>query len=353
MPRKLNLVALDTNADLLQSSFLTEARYNVKRMEMQIILILIAAAQKDLKESMSKNIEEGREIGAPPVYNKDIQVAFSLKDFPIDMSGNEMHLKRAAENLVKQTIETKTESGWIMEPFLTKVEYVKKERLIIMNVSPSIWSKVMDIRLGYSEYELFTALSLKSTYSVRFYMMASSNMGAREISFDELKQQFSLENKYSKNSDFLKNVIYPSRQELDEKSSISFTATPFKKPGTKEFAGIVFTPKKNLARRDPVLEEKKLTHGKVQIGMALSREDLEWLENGHLQFTRSELNRNFGTFNVAKKRYGDGLIDAMQGIYEYMLRKGFGGQKGYFIKSLKSNCSREADNPDEVLFREH
>lgn len=349
MPREYNLVSLENNSDVLQSSFLTDARFNVKRMEMQIILILIAAAQRDLKEAMNSSIRDGKEIGQPPVYKNDIQVAFSLKDFPLDMSGNEMHLKRAAENLVKQAIETKTETGWVMEPLLSKVEYVKKERLVVMNVSPSIWSKIMDIRLGYSEYELFTALSLKSTYSVRFYMMASSNLGPREIPFDELKQQFNLEKKYNKNTDFIKYVIEPAVKELDEKASVSFTATPFKKPGTKEYVGIVFSPKKNLPKRDPALEEKKLTHGRVQIGMALAEEDLNWLENGHLEFSRTELNRNFDTFNVAKKRYGDGLVDAMQGIYEFMLRKGKGGQKGYFIKALKTNCERQ--HPDEgVLF---
>ncbi len=349
MSKQYNIVSLENNTDVLQSSFLTDARFNVKRMEMQIILILIAAAQRDLKQTMNITPGTNGSFGAPPVYKNDIQVAFSLRDFPLDMSGNEMSLKRAAENLVKQTVETKTPTGWVMEPLLSKVEYVKKDRLVVMNVSPSIWSKIMDIRLGYSEYELFTALSLKSTYSVRFYMMAASNLGPREIPFDELKQQFNLEKRYSKNSDFLKNVIQPAAKELTEKASVTFTATPFKKPGSKEFVGIVFKPKRNLAKRDPVLEEKKLTHGKVQIGMALSPNDLDWLENGHLEFTRTELNRNFDTFNVAKKRYGDGLIDAMSGIYEFMLKKGRGGQKGYFIKSLKKNCLKESPE-DERLF---
>ena len=344
-----NVVSLESNTDVMQSSFLTDARFNVKRMEMQIILILIAAAQRDLKESMNRNLEQGMDIAQPPIYKNDVQVAFSLNDFPLDMSGNEMHLKRAAENLVRQAIETKTESGWIMEPLLSKVEYIKKERLVVMNVSPSIWSKIMDIRLGYSEYELFTALSLKSTYSVRFYMMASSNLGPREIPFDELKQQFNLEKKYSKNSDFLKYVVYPAEKELDEKASVSFTATPIKKPGTKEYSGIVFSPKRNLPQRDPKLEEKKLKHGKVQIGMALDPEDLNWLENGRLEFTRTELQRNFDTFNVAKKCYGEGLVDAMQGNYEFMIRKGKGGQKGYFIKALKSNCKKQ-DTQEGVLF---
>lgn len=335
----------------MQSSIITDARYNVSRTEMQILIILIAAAQHELKEAMNRNIEQGLPMGTPPVYSNNIQVAFSLRDFPVDMSGNEMSLKRAAENLIKNPIETKTETGWVMEPLISKVEYIKAERLIVMDISPSIWMKIMDIRLGFSEYELFTALKLKSRYSVRFYMMASNNLGAREIPFDELKKQFQLERRYKKNDDFLKNVVYPAAKELDEKSPVSFTVTPYKKPGSKGYAGIVFTPTKNQSKKDADIERKKLSHGKVHIGMALDEVEIDWLTNGHLYFSKVELRSNFETFNVAKKVFGTGLMDVMCGIYEFMLRKGKGGQKAYFIKALRNNSMSNSDDDGEaVLF---
>lgn len=351
MEKQLLLTQLDTNIDIMQSSLVTNARFDISRMEMQIFIILVMAAQHDLKEMIAKNISEGKEISTiNKLYTQDVQVAFSLNGFPVDMSGNEQKLKIAAENLVKNTISTYTETGWIVEPLLSKVEYIKKNRLIVMDIKPSVWNKFMDIRLGYSEFESFTAFNLKSKYSVRFYMMASSNLGPREITIDELKKQFLLENKYTKNSDFLKNIVYPAQSELDEKASVSFTATPYKKKGTKEWFGIIFSPHKNLPRRDTALEQKKLTHGKVHIGMALDEEEIFWLTNGHLEFTKTELSRNFETFNVAKKIYGNGLIDAMQGIYDYMLRKGKGGQKGYFIKALKENINKTQADPESSLF---
>ena len=340
---------LDKNIDILQSSLITNANYNVTRTEMQIFIILIAAAQHDLKRYFAENIEKGRSVDDMPVYSQDVQVALRLNKLPIDMGGHELTLKTAAENLIKKTIEIKTETGWILQPFLNKVEYVKKERLLIMNVPPDSWNMIMNVKLGYSEYQLFTALNLKSVYSVRFYMMASNKLGAQEITFDQLKTQFNLQDKYADNTNFLKRIIYPASQELKEKAPVTFTAKPYKKTGSKEYVGIVFTPQNNPAFRDPALEHKKLTHGRIQIGMSLTPEEITWLtREDKLAFTKVELSRNFETFNVAKKIFGDGLLDAMNHVYEFMIRRGKGGQKGYFIKSLKQN-SKTSDE-EATLF---
>ena len=337
-------VPLKENIDVIQSSFLTDARYNVSRTEMQILIILVAAAQHDIKQHIAMNIEKGGQCSAKPLYRNVIRVAFSLNDFPINMAGHELSLKVAAENLIKKTIQINTETGWILRPLLEKVEYLKKERLVIMDVHPEIWSMIMNIKLGYSEYELFTALSLKSLYSVRFYMMASSNFGPREITFEQLKKQFDIEDKYNDNVNILRRIIYPASKELNEKAPITFSAKPFKRSGSKEYVGFVFTPQKNPSKRNANLEKKKLTHGKICIGMALDPEEIDWLvREDKMAFSRAELSRNFDTFNVAKKKYGPALLDAMNGIYEFMLRNGRGGQKGYFIKSLKQNAQSGKD----------
>lgn len=343
--RKVKDIPISVNSDVVQSSWLTNARYDVSRTELQIIILLVAAAQSDLNENMIRNRNEGKPLDTLPRYNQDIQVSFSLNDFPVNMSGHELELKTAAEKLVKKTIETPTETGWILQPLLTKVEYIKQGRKVIMNVPPEIWRSIMDIRLGFSEYELFTALNLKSKYSVRFYMMASSKLGPREISIDELKAQFNLQDKYvDRNADFLRRIVYPAKEELDEKAPVSFTVETYNKRGSKEYDGIIFSPKKNPARRDQSLEHKKLTHGRVQIGMALNMEEIDWLEReDKLAFTKLELNSNFETFSVAKKKYGNGFLDVMNSAYEYMLREGRGGQKGTFIKLMKRRAGLTQD----------
>lgn len=331
--------ALSANIDIMQSSILTDARFGLKRIEMQIVLIIMAAAQQDLREIINNGM-------VVPEYREDILVKFSLNDYPIDMDRNERLLIAAAKNLVSKTVETLTPDGWRVQPFVSQVDYVKKDRSILLTIRPSIWRQILDVRLGYSEYELLTAMKLKSIYSVRFYIMASSSQAAREYSIQELKQQFRLENKYTQPSDFLKNVVRPAIEELNEKASVTFEMALKKRPYSKEIEGIILTPKKNRPMRDPELEEKKLTHGRVQTYMILSEEENDWLKNT-MRFSPTELNSNFATFNLAKKVYGVGLINAMKAIYSYMSDNGKIGQKGYFIKSLKQNITGE-EKPHRV-----
>ncbi len=79
---------LDKNIDILQSSLITNANYNVTRTEMQIFIILIAAAQHDLKRYFAENIEKGRSVDDMPVYSQDVQVALRLNKLPIVMFGH-------------------------------------------------------------------------------------------------------------------------------------------------------------------------------------------------------------------------------------------------------------------------
>lgn len=323
--------ALTKNIDIMQSSILTDARFGLKRLELQIMLIIVAAAQQDLSEIINNGM-------VVPQYRDDILVKFSLNDYPIEMDRNEMLLVSAAKGLVSKTIETLTPNGWRVQPFVSQVDYIKKDRIVLLTIRPSIWRQILDMHLGYSEYELLTAMKLKSVYSVRFYIMASSSVTAREYSIQELKQQFRLEDRYSQSSDFVKKVVRPAIEELNEKASVTFDMTIKKKPHSKEIDGIVLTPKKNRPVRDPDLEEKKLTHGRVQTYMILSDEENGWLKE-NMHFSTTELNSNFATFNLAKKVYGVGLLNAMKAIYTYMSENGKLGQKGYFIKSLKQNIS--------------
>lgn len=342
---------LGMNFDIMQSSLLTEARFGMTRTELQILVVLVAAAQEDMKTMIASGIREGTSLSRLPELDGDVLVRFSLNDFPVDMDGNEQRLVTAARSLVHRTIETHTEDGWVVEPLISKVEYTRQNRTILLTVRPSIWRMILDIRLGYTEYELFTALSLKSLYSVRFYMMASSDTKPREYSIAELKRQFCLEKKYAQVSDLFKNVIYPAKEELDEKAPVSFDVTPKKKEGSKEVVGIIFSPKRNRSLRDASLEEKKLLHGQIQVGMSLDKGEVKWLKE-KMNFSPSELNANFGTFNTAKKVYGDGLMDAMNGIYESILRKNISNRKGYFVSSLRNNVKdlgKEVDVQGELF----
>ena len=350
MNKKTRTPSLDKNSLIMQSSILTEACMDMTRMEMQIFIILVAAAQQDLYELMDINREKGLPFGTLPEYGNSVQVAFSLDSFKDRMSRHEYELKTAAEGLVSRTIETRDEKGgWTVQPLIQKVEYRQEGRNVIMNISPDIWKRIMDVKLGFSEYELFTALELKSPYSVRMYMIVSGLVGTKKVSFHDLKRLFKLETMYEDNTNFMNRVVLKAQKELDNKAPLSFDAKPYKKEGSKGYAGVLITPKKNLARKgDAELANKTLISRNMTIGMCLDGEEIAWLKD-HLYFDDGELNRNFETFSVAKKIFMDGLLDLLCSIHEFLIRNGRGGQKGTFIKTLKTHIqkARESKAPDE------
>lgn len=342
-------VSFESNMDVMQSSIVTNARFDMSRMELQIVLVLVAAVQQDIRElfNIGNSLRDGAGNIIIPTPENDILVRFSLNDFPVDMAGNEMQLKNAAERLVAQPVEMKTEKGWSIEPFIAKAEYNKNGRYLELQVKPSIWVKLMDVKTGFTEYELNVAMNLKSKFSVRLYMMTKSNSGPREYSLDEIREQFKLKAKYSSSADILKKFRL-AQKELDEKAPTTFRIEPKKKLGSKEITGFILVPVDNKQNRDPSLELKKMAHGRIDVGMVLDKEETKWLKE-KFNFLPTELRANFETFNVAKKVYGDGLLDAMIEIYEYMIRNHITG-KGYFINALNKNARKNGGELQGDLF---
>ena len=339
-------VSITKNVEVVQPSILANATFDFSRLEMQIFLILVAAAQQDIQEIFRSRPERGGlEV---PEFTDDILATFSLRDFPIDMAGHEKRLLEAARRLVSNTIKIKSPDGWKVQSLVSSVEYRRAERLVVMTIRPDIWKMFLNIAPGFSEYELMPALGLSSVHSVRLYLMINTRTTCREYSIDELKKRFMVDNKYAQNRDFIRKVIDVAKKELDEKAPVTFDSFPIKRPGSKEIIGLSIVPKKNPALMDRDIELQKLTHGKVQIGMSLDSTETKWLKE-KLEFTSTELNKNFGTFNVAKKMFGEALLDIFIDIYEGMLRHGGDilNRKGYFIKRIQTRVSRAEAHADE------
>lgn len=328
---------LDSNINVMQSVIFTDAKYDMTRTELQILLVIVAAAQQDLREMISSGNY------TPPKYDRNILVKFSLRDFPIDMNRNEHLLYKAAKNLVGQSIETKTKTGWEVQTLISAVRYNRKESSVTLVVLPEMWEKILSVDLGYSEYQILTALSIKSKYGVRLYMVINGIPRPKEYTIEELKSMFKLEERYSRPADFINRIIIPAKRDLDKNAPVSFDFKPVRKEGGKKITGLLLSPKAINANKSVEAERQKLLHGKIQVGMTLDHEEIDWLKR-HFNFSSVELNSNFGTFHKAKKVFQDGLLDEMASIYEYMIRNGRGGQKGYFIKALKENSSLENVN---------
>lgn len=74
--------------------------------------------------------------------------------------------KKAFLSLAEKHIIYEGEEYWTATPIITKPKISKKEGIVTFLVFDEIWKCILDFTKGYRKYELATAMSFKSVYSM-------------------------------------------------------------------------------------------------------------------------------------------------------------------------------------------
>ena len=100
---------------------------------------------------------------------------------------------------------------------------------------------LLDLKKGFTRYQLDSALSLTSHHSQRMYEILSRWKDLKQYTFEleYLKLLLGVENKYPKWTHFEMRVLKVAQKELTEKTDISFTYT--KKKKGRKVAEVTFT----------------------------------------------------------------------------------------------------------------
>ncbi|MQT78271.1 RepB family plasmid replication initiator protein, partial [Pseudomonas helleri] len=74
----------------------------------------------------------------------------------------------------------------------------------------------------FTKYALVDVAKMDSTHAIRMYelIMQWESVGRREISIDELREWFQLQDKYPSIKDFKLRVLHPAIAEINEHSQI-------------------------------------------------------------------------------------------------------------------------------------
>ena len=106
-------------------------------------------------------------------------------------------------------------TGWILE-----AKYYKKKNLYSVKVSGDIMPYLVELAANFTTYDLTVAISLKSTYSQRFYEFCSQYKNRENKTFfysvEKLREMLMLEDKYTLTADFRRNVLEVAQKELKE-----------------------------------------------------------------------------------------------------------------------------------------
>lgn len=323
-------MALINNKDVLQSYILTTAKYDFSVYEKRIIYRLVELAQCEIKGVDFRKDCRKIEHDLFGLVNITLPIRDLLNN---EEDKNYTRIKDALLRLKNKSFEYEDEEIWQSISIIAFPDIKKRSSTVSFTIHPKIWDCMLDFSKGFRKYELQTAMSFESVYSMRFYELLSGQKYPLSYGFEDLKAMFQIEGKYKQVNDFLRYVVEPAKKELDEKSPYSFDYK-INKTGRK-YTSITLFPVYQPEHRDADLEKKDLQK-QISPSWDLSKNTLDYLRNGFL-FTPAEIKQNIDLFKKAQSEIQD-FIYFMSQVKPRANRAK--NPKGYLINSIKKELNK-------------
>lgn len=282
------------NKDIVQSYIWTVAKYSANAYEKRILYRILESIQCEIEGKTLKGLQVTKTLFDDRVFR--IPTSMFLKD---NEDQHYTEVKGALRSLRNRDVEFDNGVVWKVRGIIEKpvLEY---RGWVEFEVCPEVYSCMLNFVKGYRKFELKTAMSFKSEYTMRFYELFSEQKGAIIYTIDYLKERFELTDKYSRASDFIKYVIAPASKELDEKSPYSFDydyTSPELKIG-KKFHKIKFYPTAKPNNRNEDLEKHELQK-RTHLFHDLNKIERTYLKN--LGFSEQQIKNNMKLILLAKQ----------------------------------------------------
>jgi plasmid replication initiation protein len=318
------------NKDLIQSYILTTAKYDYSVYEKRILYRLIEMMQDYTK---GKKLNRRYSITETLFGDKDVIMPTSafLKD---EKDQNYSRIKEALLSLNKKVIEYEDSNTWGAFNLIERPEIDKIGDCVSFRVSPKIAQAFLDFSKGFSKYELETAMSFESTYSMRFYELLSGQKTPITYSISKLKIMYRIEDKYSLVSDFIRKVVVVAKKELDIKSPYSFEYK-LNKAGRK-IISITLYPVYKAGNRDVRIEAHKMRKS-TSLSWIMDNLTRNYLMQEYF-FTEMEIKNNIELFELAcTHKEFDLLYFLSQNKRNASAKK---NPKGWIIGALKKQLNQ-------------
>lgn len=321
------------NKDVFQSYILTVAKYDFSVYEKRILYRLVEIAQDDVPQPLRENIRkvEPSECGV----NITMHVADILKD---ETDKNYSKAKAAFKKLAEKGIEYEDSDTWLYTSIIEHPQIEKNTGLVTFHVFDPVWKCILDFGSGYRKYELATAMSFKSVYSMRMYEFLSGQKTPISCNIEDLLERFKLKGQYKRISTFEEKVLNVAKKELDEHSPYSFTYERITIPsrGRQGFkvTGYTFIPKFIHKNRDMKLEEKELNAkiGNITGRFGMLDKNVSDYLLYNLDIPKESINSNKTTFLQAQRLIPN-LVDVLAEIAPKLRDKD--KPVGYLIATLR------------------
>lgn len=323
------------NRTIIESYQLVSAKNNIGIYGQRLILRLVQIAnEKGYVEGVNlKECPKLRDVQ----FNSSGEATFFLPLTDLMGTSEEYNaVKAAVRQLTSRVIEYKDGDRWVIFSLLTRVEFDRKFGAKI-TVQPEFYEALLDFSKGFRRFELGIALKMKSVYSLRLYLLMAGQKEPLFYSIDELKDMLTYRGKgksapYPNPHDFIRRVIEPAKEELDNCSPYTFEYETIRKSnktaGRRAITAIKFYPVQQVKFED--LKLRKEMHS-----LTLSRltEQQKRILMEELQFERKMLQNNIPLFETAAKHID--LTDWLRKIVTRVEDRRPANLQGYVVKALQ------------------
>ena len=228
---------LPSSLIVTQSNSLVEARYNLPLGEQRLILTMISKIQpedEDFKPYLISVKEFTQFIG-------------------VDTDSAYRECKKITEKLLSRVINVEEEDGLLQIGWLSSAKYIDGEGIVNLSFDPLLKPYLLQLKSNFTSCKLTMLLSFKSQYSMRMYTFLKQyqKLGTREIEIASLRETLGVRTEqYKLYTDFKRNVLIRTQNELAEKADLSFEFEEIKYG--RRVASLIFTITCNTEKILPI-----------------------------------------------------------------------------------------------------
>lgn len=353
-PKEVNLTK---SKEIIESYMFATSKRNFSIYSERLLLKIVEVAQCQLAGA---SFRDGTDIGQVSINGLgDAQIEIPIrsllggesntnytqaKDAIVELMRSPSFIERPKIRGGKQVVGPDGKPEYEMEGFqiLNNCEVNVKPGVAILSVNSRTWQSILDFSKGFRKFDLNAALKLKKSCSLRLFNLLSNQEYPITFSIAQLREMWSLEDKYADNGDFIRRTIDPAKAELDEKAPWTFeykrnfaeSAEVNKgRRGKKAITSITFIP----VRKVSAMSSSSLAK---QVSSPLDYMDREAYNMllYKFEFTVQGLKNNILTFDAAH-RVGVDLNEFLRSIAPRALRAT--NIAGYVIKALNKHLEEK------------
>ncbi|MFK7809985.1 MAG: replication initiation protein [Saprospiraceae bacterium] len=321
----------DNHKLTIQSNEITLSKINVNSVyQKRVLYAIVDSVSPYLRDKLNTSLnEEGLELNYEKGMFEVDRITYRLKDIEPNHQNYSL-LKKGLNDLLSQSINIETDENIIGTSLVLKYIWNKRDEHIEITIDRDLYNFLTTLSKGYTLFQLKTAMSLPSVYSMKIYELIAKWRGKPKffIEIDKLRFLTNTLEKYKKTNDLIKRVLETSKEHLNQSTTtdLRFDYEPVKSGRSIIGFNIFVIKTENSFEFNKEVNSTSPSWDLPRSIITVCKELEITLKGKSFQY--------FKDFYILKEKNETAVIEQIR-YWESMARKGEKLIAGYIIKSIK------------------